>query len=120
MFFFYRIRQPPRSTPTDTLFPYTTLFRSEGRAFDALLDDTSDAVRDAFSRGGDGMFTVGDEDQEDIYHLTRRRFRLNGRQHELVLLRQLTAELRRQERSEERRVGKECVSPCRSRWWPYH
>src|SRR3546814_6329192 len=24
------------------------------------------------------------------------------------------------ERSEERRVGKECVSPCRSRWSPYH
>src|SRR3546814_11939851 len=23
-------------------------------------------------------------------------------------------------RSDERRVGKECVSPCRSRWWPYH
>src|SRR3546814_15999670 len=23
-------------------------------------------------------------------------------------------------RSEERRVGKECVSPCKSRWWPYH
>src|SRR3546814_7724096 len=22
-------------------------------------------------------------------------------------------------RSEESRVGKECVSPCRSRWWPY-
>src|SRR3546814_3916964 len=22
--------------------------------------------------------------------------------------------------SEERRVGKECVSPCRSRWSPYH
>src|SRR3546814_4513352 len=26
------IRRPPRSTRTDTLFPYTTLFRSEGRA----------------------------------------------------------------------------------------
>ena len=24
------------------------------------------------------------------------------------------------ERSEERRVGKECVQPCRSRWSPYH
>src|SRR3546814_1531998 len=24
------------------------------------------------------------------------------------------------DRSEERRVGKECVSPCRSRWPPYH
>src|SRR3546814_12836934 len=23
-------------------------------------------------------------------------------------------------RSVERRVGKECVSPCSSRWWPYH
>src|SRR3546814_15823453 len=27
-FFFLMIRRPPRSTPTDTLFPYTTLFRS--------------------------------------------------------------------------------------------
>src|SRR3546814_9851918 len=27
-FFFLMIRQPPRSTRTDTLFPYTTLFRS--------------------------------------------------------------------------------------------
>src|SRR3546814_4852591 len=26
----------------------------------------------------------------------------------------------RQWRSEERRVGKECVSTCRSRWSPYH
>src|SRR3546814_9957624 len=26
----------------------------------------------------------------------------------------------RLERSEERRVGKECVSTCRSRWSPYH
>src|SRR3546814_16585114 len=25
-----------------------------------------------------------------------------------------------EERSEERRVGKECVSTCRSRWSPYH
>src|SRR3546814_14138810 len=26
----------------------------------------------------------------------------------------------RKSRSEERRVGKECVSTCRSRWWTYH
>src|SRR3546814_15626994 len=34
-FFFLMIRRPPRSTRTDTLFPYTTLFRSDeglGRA----------------------------------------------------------------------------------------
>src|SRR3546814_15227905 len=28
LFFFFMIRRPPRSTRTDTLFPYTTLFRS--------------------------------------------------------------------------------------------
>src|SRR3546814_20004885 len=28
--------------------------------------------------------------------------------------------LSRSWKSEERRVGKECVSTCRSRWWPYH
>src|SRR3546814_8685017 len=29
-YFFLRIRRPPRSTRTDTLLPYTTLFRSRG------------------------------------------------------------------------------------------
>src|SRR3546814_2516969 len=32
MCFFFMIRRPPRSTRTDTLFPYTTLFRSNLRA----------------------------------------------------------------------------------------
>src|SRR3546814_18223399 len=32
LFFFLMIRRPPRSTRTDTLFPYTTLFRSCGSA----------------------------------------------------------------------------------------
>src|SRR3546814_6457932 len=31
MYFFLMIRRPPRSTRTDTLFPYTTLFRSNRR-----------------------------------------------------------------------------------------
>src|SRR3546814_7885582 len=35
-FFFLMIRRPPRSTRTDTLFPYTTLFRS-GRALEQRL-----------------------------------------------------------------------------------
>src|SRR3990170_1047660 len=69
----------------------------EGQDFDVLLERTDAAVREAFARGGDGMFTVGEGEEEDIYHLSRRSFRLNGRRHELVMLRQLTAELRRQE-----------------------
>src|SRR3546814_11509645 len=35
VFFFLMLRRPPRSTRTDTLFPYTTLFRSV-EAFSAL------------------------------------------------------------------------------------
>src|SRR3546814_8439160 len=37
------IRRPPRSTRTDTLFPYTTLFRSElARDAEAMGDDAGD------------------------------------------------------------------------------
>ena len=71
--------------------------RLEGHHFDDILGHADPAVQDAFARGGDGMFSVGREDDEDIYHLSRRNFRLNGRVHALILLRQLTAELRRQE-----------------------
>src|SRR3546814_7488206 len=35
LFFFLMIRRPPRSTRTDTLFPYTTLFRSESARWPA-------------------------------------------------------------------------------------
>src|SRR3546814_12750858 len=40
VFFFLMIRRPPRSTRTDTLFPYTTLFRSVqngGQVIETLL-----------------------------------------------------------------------------------
>src|SRR3546814_10430904 len=36
-FFFLMIRRPPRSTRTDTLFPYTTLFRSHSTGEVPLL-----------------------------------------------------------------------------------
>src|SRR3546814_13301554 len=37
--FFLMIRRPTRSTRTDTLFPYTTLFRSSGRPSAAMVLD---------------------------------------------------------------------------------
>src|SRR3546814_14288335 len=45
VFFFLMIRRPPRSTRTDTLFPYTTLFRSPKDEYDANWD-WSGAVED--------------------------------------------------------------------------
>src|SRR3546814_10660293 len=41
------IRRPPRSTRTDTLFPYTTLFRSDGTIVATLGEG---AVQDAAQR----------------------------------------------------------------------
>src|SRR3546814_6648028 len=38
MFVFLMIRRPPRSTRTDTLFPYTTLFRSTSAVSSATSD----------------------------------------------------------------------------------
>src|SRR3546814_13770434 len=40
-FFFLRIRRPPRSTRTDTLFPYTTLFLSRPPKVLVSLDNRS-------------------------------------------------------------------------------
>jgi signal transduction histidine kinase len=74
--------------------------RLEGLALDALLTEAPEPLRDAVARGGDGLFAVepdGSAGEEDIYYLARTHFRLNGRPHELFVLRQLTTELHRQE-----------------------
>lgn len=69
----------------------------EGDTLGSLLQGAPLPLREAVERGGDGLFAVGVEDDEEIFHLARRGFRLNGRRHELFLLRHLTTELRRQE-----------------------
>src|SRR3546814_9103776 len=50
------IRLPPRSTRTDTLFPYTTLFRSCGAARDTIFFDYG---MDQPIEGGEGNFIGG-------------------------------------------------------------
>src|SRR3546814_15603110 len=97
------IRRPPRSTRTDTLFPYTTLFRSadERRHVAGLMR----------------VNHAGEIAAQALYHgqaLTARD--PDTRRHLLDAAREERDHLR----SEERRVGKECVSTCRSRWSPYH
>ena len=71
--------------------------RLEGHLLDDVIVQAHPALADVIGRGGDALFSVGDEEDEEILHLSRRGFRLSGRPHELFLLRQLTAELRRQE-----------------------
>ena len=61
------------------------------------MQQAAPALAEALARRNDGLFTSGEGEQEEVYHLARRSFSLNGRKHELLLLRQLTLELRRQE-----------------------
>src|SRR3546814_20258062 len=103
------IRRPPRSTRTDTLFPYTTLFRSletlTRRA--AVIHDQIDAMDalESLRVAEVPMLLVHDE---------------YGHFEGLVTPADLLSAIAGEFRSEERRVGKECVSTCRSRWSPYH
>ncbi len=74
----------------------------EGRHLAEVLATASVSLQEALARGGDGLFTVtpeniDDEGEGETYHLARRSFTLNGRRHELLLLRHLTLELRRRE-----------------------
>src|SRR3546814_17686380 len=115
------IRRPPRSTRTDTLFPYTTLFRAvpvasglavERLNFNYAISGDQPAWRPvrAFDDGRQTfiefppsiavgetppLFVIGDD---STAHLVN--YRMAGRYY----------------RSAERRVGKECVYPSRSRW----
>src|SRR3546814_16866983 len=50
-FFFLMIRRPPRSTRTDTLFPYTTLFRSTRAVQTGLAGVEADDVLVIFAAG---------------------------------------------------------------------
>src|SRR3546814_8035615 len=49
------IRRPPRSTRTDTLFPYTTLFRSAGKGSFGRDPSLENVVRIVFDDDGCGM-----------------------------------------------------------------
>jgi nitrogen fixation/metabolism regulation signal transduction histidine kinase len=71
--------------------------RLEGQRLDAVLAAVAEPLREAVQAGRDGLFAVGTDDDEQTWHVARREFRINGRAQSLLMLRQLTTELRRQE-----------------------
>src|SRR3546814_18392035 len=124
------IRRPPRSTRTDTLFPYTTLFRSRRIGMTLDLDPILQVAQQP------------DQGEQRLPAL-RRRLGTVRREQELRRKRQddlrpvlandgageqlLAGNLLAQQGAEiakikigRRRGGKECVSTCRSQWSPYH
>src|SRR3546814_20493703 len=126
----------PRSTPTDTLFPYTTLFRSQ--RVRQRLDDMS--LPQHVGKYAGSVFTG----EREITHAKKKHLMTDSGgttpapivgDHRHGYQRGTYADetsasftvpysgdamVIATQRSEERRVGKACVSTCRSRWSPYH
>jgi two-component system nitrogen regulation sensor histidine kinase NtrY len=76
----------------------------EGLSLPRLLESLPDALRKALSEDRDVLFTVDQPGDTDVYHLSQRRFLLNGQTHRLCLLKQLTRELNAREVATWKRV----------------
>ncbi|MBW0278357.1 sensor histidine kinase [Shewanella xiamenensis] len=70
--------------------------KMEGLSLDELLQDLPEALALALKQEKSGLFTMGEDDTETWY-LSRGQFLLNNQQHNLILLKQMTRELNRQE-----------------------
>src|SRR3546814_11111215 len=118
----------------DTLFTYTTLFRSTmhiagradpqvqeqmaARAAALFIDEAHHIGARTWSEFR-GLF-VDRKPPIPIVQFTATPFREDGRRVDGEFIYTYPLKKAQEERSEERRVGKECVSKCRSRWSPYH
>src|SRR3546814_18596509 len=127
------MRRPPRSTRTDTLFPYTTLFRSSRKGGEACfvphspfppltLDRVVHLVLERMRRRaerGDFLHLQPDVGVDEIvgHHPAGLEELAVGVERLECLVERVAPG--RDVRSEERRVGKGWVRTCRSRWSPY-
>src|SRR3546814_12760356 len=118
-------RRPPRSTRTYTLVPYTTLFLSGDHAFHLTR-----AQQDAEPKIIDPCI-IGNDRQVARLRRPDRRDQILGNAAQpkppaSIVMPSCSSPsnaavaVANNLRSEERRVGKECVSTCRSRRSPYH
>src|SRR3546814_13938446 len=129
------IRRPPRSTRTDTLLPYTTLFRSveavrasmgaifTQRLVQARWDDFL-----AWLRAGPGELVAtwlgkDTKDYQAVRYAAPTFILVGNESQGLPEAYAAAAAVRVRmpmmgKRSEARRVGKACVRTCRSRWPP--
>src|SRR3546814_13446376 len=132
------LRRPPGSTRTDTLFPYTTLFRSTQMLKHQVAAIASEVDREAVRerRGWPRQSRNGFRFVEQPRHPAVLRGPVLlpsfGDEHLGLLMgddhlgvertgsEDANRVVVREHRSEERRVGTECVSQCSSRWSPYH
>src|SRR3546814_14179738 len=129
------ILRPPRSTRTDTPLPYTSLFRADPVRQSVEVPETGRITVNVALSGADGgdILVIGQAANQSSALsrqraadgvssvLTRDAIGQFPDQNVAESLRRLPGvNILTDQRSEERRVGKACVSPCTSQWSPYH
>src|SRR3546814_16502587 len=118
--FYLMIRRPPRSTRTDTLFPYTTLFRSAHQAPEPSQNRYQGCAHEPHRRGRRICRTVPDRPESGCgkYLPLKPEYECEQTACCPCALHSQSSALPAPPpgpRSEERRVGKAWVSPCGSR-----
>src|SRR3546814_11367984 len=109
--FFLMIQRPPISTRTDTLFPYTTLFRSAVH----VINSSQKISYKQFPGGNYSVRVIYDDNANQVWDTGNL---AEKRQPEQLWYWNKIVTIRpnwEQERSDERSVGKECGSTGRSR-----
>src|SRR3546814_14441634 len=128
--FFLMIRRPPRSTRTDTLFPYATLFRSKGdpKRYPNNLKLNVDLAQ-GLAHLYDGDAPEAQRRLDHMVDAAPNNTQLRTARSEIYRYRSLPrhaerdlkiaeTESPRSIRSEERRGGKEGRRTCKIRWAP--
>ena len=68
-----------------------------GELFGEIIAAAPEPLARAIASGGDGLFSVQLDHEEETFHLSQRAFKLQGKPHRLYQLKRLTRELARQE-----------------------
>src|SRR3546814_15281790 len=117
--------RPPRSTRTDTLFPYTTLFRSVRPVTPPVAGDDADAIPPSTMTHPPASALPDASIATPVLRVARllrcnvrprRRIGAATQRAPATCFRSNDHADDRDTRSEERRVGKEWVCKCLSRW----
>src|SRR3546814_17910014 len=107
------IRRPPRSTRTDTLFPYTTLFRSHGARVNRTIAEEINGRTFGIANGEAEKDGAGVPES----HLGHLHCVLDAIAAEIG---RATDNLRARPRWDDRRAGKGWVGTCGFGWSPFH
>lgn len=75
-----------------------------GLFFSEAIKDAPDALKEILIQRKDGLFRIQEKSGEELYHISSGTFTLNAQRHDLILIKEMTLELHKQEAAIWKRV----------------